>query len=138
MRFGKPQIKDSLMKLLTCQKVTGGATVTKTNVDGKPTVENYNEAFEDSSRKRDSAFWWGMLYYIGRVRDLLRLGHFTDNNNIDNFYHKTGAPVLTVIDHQKSKRVLRRGLPQTEFVNRLRTKSGRLKLDVNSSKIWKS
>lgn len=121
--FGKPEEKDLLSKHLTCQRTVDGASVyslvTKANFNGKPTVEAYDSAFEEFTNEfQKSGFSTLICSPMGCVRDLITLDHFS--KNIVKFHRATGATVLVVTGDKTAQRVRKHGLPQAEFVKRLR------------------
>lgn len=124
-KFNKPKEEDCLTKSLTYQKTAEGAgvygLVTKPIYYGKPTQDEYDQAFDDFIVDfKERGFTTLICSPMGCVRDLIKLDHFA--MKINEFHKITGAPVIIVTKDQKARRVLRHGLSHTEFVKQLRSK----------------
>lgn len=124
-RFGKPQASDCVTKSLVLQKTIEGAAVyslvTKPYYNSKPTVEEYNIAFDDFIGDfKKNEFKTLVCSPMGCVRDLIELDHFVAK--IKQFHETTGANIIIVSKDQRARRVIRHGLPHSEFVKQLRAK----------------
>lgn len=135
-RFGKPQVEDCLTRSLAYQSTYGEAAVysliTKEHYNGKPSACEYDLAFNDFTEDfKKRGFKTLVCSPMGCVRDLIELDHFA--LKINQFHKITGATVVIVTKDQQAKRVLRQGLPHTEFVKQLKSK---IKQNCWNTKKW--
>lgn len=133
MRFGKPQANDCLTESLAFQKSAEGASVyslvTKSNFNGKPKKDEYDLAFHDLMNDFTNRELTTLVCSpMGCVRDRITIDHFAAK--IQEFHQTTGATVIIITKDERSKRILRNGLPHYEFVRQLKEK---IKNNMNST-----
>lgn len=121
-RFGKPGKEDILTENLAYQNLHGASVyslLTKSVYYGKPTLAEYNLAFDDFQTDfAKKGFKTLICSPMGCVRDLIRLDHFA--RKIVQFQVATGANILIVTKDQMAQRKLRHGLSHHEFMKQLR------------------
>ncbi|KAG8253110.1 purine nucleoside metabolic process [Homalodisca vitripennis] len=116
--FGRPATVHRVEDHLAQQKATDGATIfsliTKDHFFDKPTVTNYNKAFQLMTKYFLANNLKKLICSpIGCVRDRIQLEHFA--KNLLEFRKQTGAQIIISSYFQKSYRVLRNGLSHDEF-----------------------
>lgn len=121
--FGKPQFSNRITKHLAYQQVDGGAGVyaliTKDKYHSKPTLADYNSAFDDLIQDFNKrGFTRLVCSAMGCFQDRIPIDIFV--TNIVKFYHLTGAPVDIVSLNQGSSTTLWSGLTQDEFITSLK------------------
>lgn len=122
-KFDKPKARDYIDTKLTCQILPNGATiyslVTKPVYYGKPTTEDYDEAFEqliDNFKKKN--FKTLICSPMGCVRDHVQVEHFA--RNIKKLHQATGATVSIICSDQPyARRTLWNGLSYPVFLEKL-------------------
>lgn len=120
--FKKPLASDCVSDRLTCQRIKGGATVyglvTKPKYNTKPSIQNYDAAFEELTKDFKSRGLTRLVCSpMGCVRDQIPLEHFA--SNLKRFQQCTGASVEVVTFNEQSTRVLRNGVSHCTLMKRL-------------------
>lgn len=123
-QFGKPEFSNCLTGHLAYQQVPGGAgvyaLVTKDKYNGKPTLPDYDKAFDDFIQDfKRRGFTKLVCSAMGCAQDKISIGKFS--SNIVKFHQFTKTPVEIISYNQWwSSRVLRNGLTHDEFISELR------------------
>ncbi|KAG8253108.1 hypothetical protein J6590_041890 [Homalodisca vitripennis] len=135
---GKPKIKDRLSKFLAFQRENPQeaavySLITKEHYYGKPTEEDYNQAFleltQDFKKRTLSTL---VCSPMGCARDNVKIGHFV--KNIKEFQRATGAAVLVITkDQPGALRPLHRGLSFEAFLKKLKEEIQKPNLSNQSS-----
>lgn len=118
--FGRPQRMDCISRYLARQKPLSRATiyslVTKNNFHDKPTLRNYNLAFQQLQKDfKVLGLKTLVCSAIGCVRDKIDPEVFA--KNIVEFYNATGASIYIISQEQKSaQRPLWKGLTHQQFL----------------------
>lgn len=120
--FKKPLVSDCVSDRLTCQRIKDGATVyglvTKPKYNTKPSIQNYDAAFEELTKDFKSRGLTRLVCSpMGCVRDRIPLEHFA--RNLKRFQQCTGASVQVVTFNEQSARVLRNGVSHCTLMKRL-------------------
>lgn len=122
-KFGRPIRSDCIASNLARQRLPGGAAiyslVTKDNYNDKPTLNNYNLAFEQlQSDFKSQGLKTLVCSVIGCVRDLVDPQDFA--KNIVQFQKSTGASICIVSYGQNvAKRPLWKGLTHPQFLQKV-------------------
>ncbi|KAG8336403.1 hypothetical protein J6590_045368 [Homalodisca vitripennis] len=137
-QFGKPKIKDRLSKFLAFQRENPQeaavySLITKEHYYGKPTEEDYNQAFleltQDFKKRTLSTL---VCSPMGCARDNVEIGHFV--KNIKEFQRATGAAVIVITkDQPGALRPLHRGLSFEAFLKKLKEEIQKPNLSNQSS-----
>lgn len=122
-KFGRPTRSDCLSEHLTIQHHKDQSAVyglvTKSLYSSKPTIEDYNNAFNDlvdDFKKR--CFRRLICSPMGCMRDQISPELFVDN--IMHFQKEANVPVDIIVGNERASRTLRNGLKHEEFVKLLR------------------
>ncbi|KAG8240558.1 purine nucleoside metabolic process, partial [Homalodisca vitripennis] len=122
-QFGRPLASNCITSHLAYQQVPDGAgiysLITKDKYKNKPTLTDYDKAFEDFSIDfKRRGFTRLICSAMGCVRDKISIEHFV--TKIMKFHHLTGASVDIILYNQWSSRVLWNGLTHDEFITDLK------------------
>lgn len=121
-KFGRPTRNEFIASHIARQKHYDGVTiyslVTKGKYFKKPQIPDYDLAFEqfllDFKKKKLKRLFCSPM---GCVRDNISIEHFAAK--ITHFQQQTGATVYIVTYDEQSHRVLRNGVPFSQFITRL-------------------
>lgn len=124
-KFGRPKKTDYINTRLTLQVVESGANiyslVTKNDYNGKPSSQEYDEAFEQLKEDfKNKNLKTLICSAMGCVRDCIEIEHFV--KNIVHFQQSTKATVY-IISHEQpaARRRLWRGLSHSDFFEKLQS-----------------
>jgi len=120
--FGRPKTSDYVDSKLTCESVDEGATVyslvTKDCYNGKPTIEDYDTAFEQLTKHfKQKNLKTLICSPIGCVRDNIKPERLVAN--LVKFVKSTRASVVIVSYDQQAQRRLYSGLTHSEFLKKI-------------------
>lgn len=121
--FGKPTEINRVKSHLTYQKKNNYSAgvfglITKPKYFLKPSVEDYNLAFEELEELFKMEGYKHLICSpMGCVRDRVDLKHFI--SNLTEFQHRTKASITIVSYEQKSHRTLFNGLPHDLFLKKM-------------------
>lgn len=121
--FGRPKRSDLVSSAIALQRSAQGAViyslVTKPTYCSKPTVEDYNQAFQELIVSfKVNKLKKLICSPMGCTRDKINPQLFS--RNIVQFYRSTGAEVDIMVQDERATRTLRNGLEYDDFVTLLR------------------